>query len=238
MTRMKWFEEMSRHRSPRIWDTDWLILRPLAVLISAQAQRHIAPGWQVLDLGCGEMPYKSSFERLGARYIGADLGEKADLVIAADGRVPLPSSTVNAVLSSQVLEHVKDLGVYFSEVRRLLVSDGILLLSTHGTWLYHPHPGDYRRWTRTGLIAELDAHGFTVDEVFAIAGPLATTTLIRLTGYAFVLRKIPVIGTAIGKILALIMNLRALAEDAATPTSIKDNDACIYFARAHLKAEE
>ena len=136
----------------------------------------------------------------------------------------------------QVLEHVRDLGAYFREIRRLLSDDGILYLSTHGSWLYHPHPEDHRRWTSTGLVAELDAHGFTVDENVALVGPLATTTLIRMTGFAFFLRKIPFLGTIAASALTVMMNLRALIEDKLTPAPIRQNDACVYFVRARCKA--
>jgi hypothetical protein len=65
-----------------------------------------------------------------------------------------------------------------------------------------------------------------------IVGPLATTTLIRLTGFAFVLRKLPIVGSALAKLLAVIMNLRALAEDAVTPDNLRRDNACVYLVRA------
>ena len=34
-----------------------------------------------------------------------------------------------------------------------------MLLSTHGARFYHPHPGDYRRWTGEGLRREIEAPG-------------------------------------------------------------------------------
>ena len=78
---------------------------------------------------------------------------------SADGFVPVADQDVIgaalAVLSAQVLEHVADLDAYCAEIRRLLREDGTLLLSTHGNWLYHPHPEDHRRWTRTGLALDL-----------------------------------------------------------------------------------
>lgn len=178
------------------------------------------------------MPYKPIFTKFGLEYIGADLDAGADLVIDDAGQIPLPAGSVDAVLSSQVLEHVRDIASYCAEIRRLLADDGTLFLSTHGAWLYHPHPGDYRRWTRTGLVTDLEANGFVVDEIISIVGPLATTTLIRLTGFVFFLRKLPVLGPVLGNILSALMNMRAFVEDAVTPESIRKNDACVYFVRA------
>jgi SAM-dependent methyltransferase len=221
---------MTRDRArPRIWHTDWLLLRGLLRLIPDQLSRRLKPGATVIDLGCGDMPYRSRIEAAHLAYVGADIDDHADLRIAPNGRVDLPDGAADAVLSIQVLEHVRDLDAYCAEIRRLIGSDGTLFLSTHGTWLYHPHPEDHRRWTRTGLVAELADRGLEVQEVEALVGPLATTTMIRLTGYAFVLRRLPLIGSTLAAILALVMNLRGLIEDALTPQHMRFDNACVYW---------
>ena len=222
--------------APRLWDTDWLLLGPLARLLVAQARAHVRPGAVMVDYGCGDMPYAEMMRAAGIDYRGADIGV-ADgvgdkLAIDAEGRVPLPDGCAGAVLSVQVLEHVADLDAYCAEMRRLLADDGTLLLSTHGNWLYHPHPQDHRRWTRTGLALDLEMRGFVVEDMQAIAGPLATTTLIRLTGFAFVLRKLPVIGPVLAGALAVVMNLRAALEDRLTPAQMRMDNACVYLLRA------
>ena len=138
------------------------------------------------------------------------------------------------MLSVQVLEHVLDLNAYCDEIRRLLRPGGTLFLSTHGTWLYHPHPEDHRRWTRTGLAADLESRGFKIEQMEALIGPLATTTVVRLTGIAFFLRRIPVIGPILSGLLSLLMNFRALLEDGITPQQMIEDNACIYWVRARL----
>jgi SAM-dependent methyltransferase len=231
-------EENARRVAPRLWDTDWLQLRPLARLLRAQAQAHVAPGAVLVDLGCGAMPYAGMMRDLGLDYRGADIdtdaAQKGKLPIGADGRVPLPDHAADAVMSVQVLEHVADLDAYCAEIRRLLRPDGVLLLSTHGSWFYHPHPEDHRRWTRTGLRLDLETRGLVVEEMVSICGPLATTTMIRLTAFAFVLRRLPLVGPLIAGLLAIVMNLRGVAEDAATPPVMRDDNACIYLLRARL----
>ena len=136
------------------------------------------------------------------------------------------------MLSVQVLEHVRDLDAYCGEMRRLLHDQGTVLLSTHGTWLYHPHPEDHRRWTRTGLTHDLSERGLEVEEIQAIVGPLATTTMIRLAGYAFVLRQLPLLGVPLAMVLTVVMNLRAMLEDAITPAAMRMDNACVYWVRA------
>lgn len=129
----------------------------------------------VLDYGCGDMPYRPLFVARGATYIGADVpgNSHADLVIV-DGRIPVADASFDVVLSTQVLEHVPDPVAYLAEARRVLRSGGTFLLSTHGVWPYHPHPGDYWRWTREGLVRVVEDAGFTVRESSGILGPAAT----------------------------------------------------------------
>jgi SAM-dependent methyltransferase len=217
--------------SPRIWDTDWLVLKPLAQLLRTEVGSHVRPGSIMVDLGCGDMPYAGMMRELDIDYRGADIDDDAVLKIDRDGRVPLADGVAGAVLSVQVLEHVRDLDSYCSEIRRLLSDDGVLLLSTHGTWLYHPHPEDHRRWTRTGLAADLSDRGIIVEETHAIAGPLATTTLIRMTAFAFFLRRLPIVGGVLAGLVAALMNLRAKMEDRITPKQVRDDNACVFLVR-------
>lgn len=219
---------------PRIWHTDWMVLRELARVVRQQTRLFLKPGQTMVDLGCGRMPYRRAIEEVGIVYRGADLDDSADLRIAADGRVDLPDHSSDAVLSVQVLEHVRDLDGYCAEIRRLLNENGVLFLSTHGTWLYHPHPEDHRRWTRTGLKLDLESRGFVVEDMIAMVGPLATTTLLRLTGYAFALRKLPFVGPALAGALSVLMNARAWLEDRITPRQISMDNACVYWVRARV----
>jgi SAM-dependent methyltransferase len=229
----------TRRVAPSFWHTDWLQLAPLSKLIRAQAGR-LPKGATIVDLGCGDLPYAALLRGMGLDYRPADIDDdavaKGKLPIGPDGRVPLPDHSVDAILSAQVLEHVPDLDAYCAEIRRLLKPDGTLILSTHGSWFYHPHPEDHRRWTRTGLALDLETRGIKVEEMHSICGPLATTTMIRLTAFAFVLRKFPVLGPLVAGALAIVMNARAVFEDAVTPAAMRDDNACIYLVRAHVTA--
>jgi SAM-dependent methyltransferase len=225
-----------RSRNPRIWDTDWLIHRKLARLLLDQIKTHVPRGSVMVDLGCGTMPYRAAINELGIVYVGADIDGSPDLRIDSSGHVSFETTAADAVLSIQVLEHVRNLDAYCAEICRLLRSDGTLLLSTHGSWLYHPHPEDHRRWTRTGLATDLEARGLIVRDIVPIVGPLATTTIFRSTGFAVFARKLPVIGDFIANGIAVFMNARAFLEDRITPFGVTLDNACIYIVRAEKAA--
>lgn len=141
-------------------------------------QKHINPleCQCILDYGCGDMPYRPLFNELGAAYHGYDLKRNplANGLVEADGTLVCDSRSVDVVLSSQVLEHVHDPRVYLSECHRVLDGFGLLLLSTHGVWKYHPDPNDFWRWTSAGLKKLVEESGFEIVDFKGIVGPAAT----------------------------------------------------------------
>jgi SAM-dependent methyltransferase len=221
------FEQQRRLR-PRLWDTDWMVLRGMHMAIDDMAARLARPGLRIVDFGCGAQPYAPVFTARGATYVGADFGSGHEITIGSDGKIDAPSASCDLVVSFQVLEHVRDLDTYLAEAARILRPGGQLLLSTHGTWLYHPHPEDHRRWTREGLIGDLARRGFETAECVAVTGPLAWTTMVRLTCFAVALRKVPVVGPYLAAALAVVMNLKAAIEDKVTPAWVTKDNACVY----------
>jgi SAM-dependent methyltransferase len=221
----------ARRLHPRVWrDQDWYVMRELRAAIEQVLDRTsgLQAGQRVLDLGCGDRPYASLLTRRGATYVASDLDGDVDVRIEPGRPLDLPDASVDGVVSFQVLEHVWDLDWYLGECLRLLKPGGWLLLSTHGSWPYHPHPTDFRRWTRDGLVEELRSRGLPVEEVRPVAGPLAWTTLFRLLGLQQALRRLPVVGPLLLVPITLLTNVRLVVEDAITPAGIRDVNACVY----------
>jgi SAM-dependent methyltransferase len=166
--------------SPRPTDFAYLHLKDLRGALGLAAAD--ATGvW--LDFGCGGSPYRSLFAG-ASRYLRADLGgENLDLTITPREPLALANASVNGVLSTQVLEHVLDVDWYLAECHRVLTPGGRLILSTHGTWVDHFWPQDYRRWTTTGLRSELERHGFIVRDAWQLTcGMRAVFTLWETKG--------------------------------------------------------
>ena len=136
----------------------------------------LAAGASVLDFGCGEMHYADLFAP-GVELVGADLpgNPLATVEVAADGTIPdVADASFDAVLSTQVLEHVVDPAGYLEECNRVLRPGGRLLLSTHGIMLYHPDPVDYWRWTWAGFERILEQAGFRVERREDVMGLITT----------------------------------------------------------------
>lgn len=135
----------------------------------------VPPGGTVLDYGSAESPYRRFFAP-GTAWIAADLegNPDADVQLRPDGSLPLPEASVDAVLSTQVLEHVGDPELHLAECLRVLRPGGRLLLSTHGLMVYHPDPVDLWRWTGAGLEHVVAGAGFEVVRFEGIVGLAAS----------------------------------------------------------------
>jgi hypothetical protein len=53
-----------------------------------------------------------------------------------------------------------------------------------------------------------------------------------LTAFAYLLRRLPVVGAVLAAILAALMNLRARLEDKITPEQVRNDNACVFLVRA------
>lgn len=176
--------EYNRKRiHPPFYQHDYHVLHRLYGTLEKIAKQYFpTPKGVLVDYGCGSTPYKELFLPYVNSYTGVDIGNnrQADILTAENTKIPLAGKSVDIILSTQVLEHVDKSNFYFAEARRLLKNSGLLLLSTHGVWPYHPYPTDYHRWTRSGLENALKEHGFKCLKIVSILGPFACITQFTL----------------------------------------------------------
>jgi SAM-dependent methyltransferase len=170
---------MNHRIKPSIFGTRYFVLKQLSKAVEFAIAKYIAGDNKrnnLLDYGCGDRPYVSLFEPYIKKYIGADIAENqtADVLIEENGDIITPDESVDIVLSTQVLEHVVDVEKYLFEAHRVLNTEGLLLLSTHGYWMYHPNPTDLWRWTRDGLEKTIEKQGFEIVETLGIVGLAAS----------------------------------------------------------------
>lgn len=171
--------------NPPIWQHDYHVLKKLYYSLQSFLSKYAAVKKKKLtlvDYGCGSMPYKSLYSSYISRAIAVDIGKNpyADILVKEDEPIPLENHSVDIILSTQVLEHVRDVKFYLFQCNRLLKKNGLLLLSTHGLWPYHDFPADYRRWTRKGIEEEIKGAGFSLLETQSILGPFAACCQFKL----------------------------------------------------------
>jgi len=168
---------------------------------------NVTAGERVLDVGCGEGRFAAELARAGAEVVAVDVAEEPlrrarmrhpelDLrLIDAAGPWELPDAAFEVVWAGEVIEHVLDTAAWLSEVRRVLRSGGVLLLSTpaHGrltllrlalsrrAFAEHFEPrGDHLRfYARDTLSRLLEDFGFESVQVRPAGGvPGARTVLL------------------------------------------------------------
>jgi SAM-dependent methyltransferase len=179
---------------------------------------------QLIDFGCGDMPYRPVIEPMVGKYIGVDLdlNPLADHHIDYDSKTTLPDNYCDIILSNQVLEHVDSPHSYLSEALRLLKPGGKVILTTHGYWYYHPTPYDYWRWTSAGLRKTIEAEGFEVESFQGIMGLAASG--IQLFQDAILL-KLP---KFLAPPFALVMQSFIRLFDKIHTQAQRDRDASLY----------
>jgi SAM-dependent methyltransferase len=154
----------------------------------------IRPGDRVLDLGSGAGDFTAEIARSGARPVGLEVAKAAldrarnrhpalDFRLAPiDGPLPLEDGGFEVVWSSEVIEHVADTARWLSEVRRVLIPGGRLLLTTPshgrvrvalgGIERFSEPLGDHLHlYTRASLKKLLEEFGFGGVSVRAAGGP-------------------------------------------------------------------
>jgi ubiquinone/menaquinone biosynthesis C-methylase UbiE len=154
----------------------------------------VRAGDRALDVGAGAGDFTAALADAGAIPIGVEVAEAAVTrartrhpdrdfrLVPLDGALPFEDGSFELVWASEVIEHVTDTARWLSEVRRVLVPGGRLLVTTpsHGRLRlalggierFSEPLGDHLHlYTRRSLRTLLDEFGFAQIDVRAVEGP-------------------------------------------------------------------
>jgi SAM-dependent methyltransferase len=146
-------------------------------------------GRVVIDIGAGAGAYKEYFTHCS--YLMQDIKQNdrgsIDFVCdIVDGAQAIPSESADAIITTQVLEHIRDPHEAFRTFARILKPGGKIFLTTHMAFEEHMKPHDYFRFTKYGLqylgeqaglkMTHFETHG----GVFQLLNYLIGTLPIRL----------------------------------------------------------
>jgi SAM-dependent methyltransferase len=137
----------------------------------------------ILDFGCGSKPYKSIFKC--NRYVGVDFEnpghshENENIDFYYNGKeLPFGDSQFDAILCSEVFEHVFNLDEILKELYRVLKPDGVILITCPFVWKEHELPNDFARYTHFALRSLLNKSGFS--EILSIKSGNYLDVLLQL----------------------------------------------------------
>ncbi len=131
---------------------------------------------RLLDVGCGDMPFRAELTPQLTAYDGLDPFPRSDrvrYVADAQDMGVIDSSAYDSVLCLEVLEHVPDPFRAMAEIGRVLRPGGALVLSVPHLSRLHDLPHDYFRYTRHG-VEQLMAHGGLEIVELRVRGGLLT----------------------------------------------------------------
>lgn len=157
---------LAQARSRNAWLSMWSAADASLDLMLRPALARYATG-VVLDVGCGQGPYRPLIAGSGLGYVGTDIQGPYEAVdVLADARaLPFANETVGTVLCSEVLEHLSDPHVALSEAARVLQPGGHLVLSVPFLARIHEAPHDYFRFTKFALARLATDAGFELTEL-------------------------------------------------------------------------
>jgi SAM-dependent methyltransferase len=150
---------------------DGLIVRAIDGFVSATlmgwGQHH--RGARLLDVGCGNQPFRQRIETLGIVYSSCDVrGQSSampDFLCAIDDNLPADlqaQECFDFLLCTEVLEHVGNLPAAFANMNRLLRTGGRVLITVPFVFPLHEEPYDFWRPTPHALHRLAGEHGFKV----------------------------------------------------------------------------
>jgi len=151
----------------------WLHFRTLEPFILTQLGVAKAP---LLDLGCGNRPYKPYYPE--GEAVGADVVQSSlncvDVLLETSCALPFEDNRFESILCTQVLEHVEYPQRLIAESYRVLRPGGKLILTCPFIWELHERPHDFLRFSEYWLVKNLQETGFTLELLERQGGDVAT----------------------------------------------------------------
>lgn len=112
----------------------------------------------VLDIGCGQSPYRFLLNPNETKYSGIDIEEAGSFgynnpdVISFDGKnIPFENEKFDAVICTEVLEHVEEYQYLVNEIHRTTKKNADIIVTIPWSARYHYIPYDYFRYTPSSL---------------------------------------------------------------------------------------
>ncbi len=140
-----------------------LILNPntrCVELFIEEKSKALKKGSRVLDAGAGPCPYKKFFSH--CNYESTDLIDPHNLVdfTCSLDNIPRKSNIYDAIISTEVLEHVEYPQKVLNEFYRILKKDGQLFMTAPQEWPLHQEPYNFFYFTKYGFASLLKNAGF------------------------------------------------------------------------------
>lgn len=140
----------------------------------AGAFRQLGRKRLLLDLGCGNRPFRHMYEKYADNSVGMDvpysLHDLGSIQVYASGTdLPFKSGSFDVVLCTEVMEHVAEPESFLKEIDRVLVPGGHLVMTVPFLVPVHEAPYDFYRYTIFGLKHLFGKTGLNIESTTTFA---------------------------------------------------------------------
>ena len=219
----------------RMTSPDYRILVLLQDFLMDELAASVSGETLVIDIGCGEQPFRRVIEAYRGRYLGVDVSQNSRRTVsllAGLSGLPFADGCADVILCTEVLEHVPDARVAISEMARVLRPGGRIICTTPFLYPLHEEPHDYTRMTTSYLSTLARDYGLAVvrlEKLGAALDVLATLWCHMWAGG-------PAYGNPVGRLLRAAMRLSVNAvasaaarlRGAAEPRRLYLSNVCVY----------
>lgn len=152
--------------------------RLVADIVAGYYQRHLRDhvGGRVLDLGCGKVPLWEAYRDLSSQVVCVDWGNTLHknefLDFECDLSQPLPfgDEEFDTIILSDVLEHLPQPELLWSEMTRIMRPSATLLMNVPFYYWLHETPFDFYRYTEFALRRFVSKAGLQLLHLESIGG--------------------------------------------------------------------
>ena len=142
----------------------------------------------LVDLGCGEAPFKEYFLQFTDKYTGVDWSNTfhnsgADVISDLNVEINLDDEVADSIISMSVMEHLCEPQIFLNESYRILKGGGEMVLQVPWQWRIHEAPHDYFRYTPYGLKYMFEKAGFEDVRIEAQNG-FFTTWIVKMNYFS------------------------------------------------------
>jgi SAM-dependent methyltransferase len=109
---------------------------------------------KVLDVGCGNSPFKFLLNSEKTQYLGIDIAnadsfdyKNPDITVFDGENIPFVDSSFENIISTEVIEHIDNPEKIISEMHRVLIKGGKCIITLPWSARIHFSPHDFCRYT-------------------------------------------------------------------------------------------
>lgn len=178
----------------------------LVATLLARWYAEILPAYacgRLLEVGSGRLPFYALYASKVDEVIATDWPESLhgsefmDFACNLEAGLPLRDTCMDAVIASDVLEHVYRPKLVLTELYRVLRPGGIVMLNTPFLYWVHEAPYDYYRYTPQALRRMAEEAGFEVVRLDALGGALC----VCIDLVAKSIQRVPLLGRILARSL-------------------------------------